>query len=282
MKKLLLFLFTLLLLLGATAALADNMSGRPYGNFNYAQGKNNTAIIVYYNGSDTELVIPDSMDGRRVTGIWDYAFCNCKMLTSVVVPEDVTYIGNDAFSMCSFLTSITLPEGLQSIGNNAFSQCSKLTGIVIPDSVTTLGTNPFAECPALVSITVSPEHPTLEIIDGVLFDKAEKCLICYPSSLTSDNYAVPEGTRVIGEKAFYRCSVLTDVSLPDSVTVIGEEAFYRCSALNGILLPDSVTAIGENAFQACKVLTVTVSPDSYAMRYCVENEIPYVFSETGN
>lgn len=282
MKKLLLFLVIFLMLLGACPALADNISARPCGSYEYAQGKNNTAIIANYNGSETTLVVPDTLDGRRVTGIWDYAFCNCKTLTDVILPEGITYIGNDAFSMCSSLTSITLPESLQSIGDNAFSQCSRLTSIVIPDRVTTLGINPFAECSALVSITVSPEHATLEIIDGALFDKAEKRLICYPCALASGSYAVPEGTRAIGDKAFYRCSALTDVSLPDSVTAIGDQAFYRCKALNSIVLPGSVTAIGKEAFAICKALTVTVSPDSYAMRYCMENELPYIFPEGSN
>ena len=58
-----------------------------------------------------------------ITDIGDWAFCYCSSLTSIILPEGVTSIGDDAFYDCTSLTSITLPEGLISIGNSAFYEC---------------------------------------------------------------------------------------------------------------------------------------------------------------
>lgn len=49
----------------------------------------------------------------------------------------------------------------------------------------------------------------------------------------------------IGERAFYRCSGLTSVTIPSSVTSIGHQAFYECSGLTSVNIPDGVTTIGE-------------------------------------
>ena len=47
----------------------------------------------YFNGEPvTSIVIPDG-----ITGISDFAFCNCTGLTSVYAPSSLKEIGNDAF-----------------------------------------------------------------------------------------------------------------------------------------------------------------------------------------
>ena len=57
-----------------------------------------------------------------------------KKVTSAVLEEGITDIGDWAFCYCSSLTSITLPDSLTSIGNYAFNNCSNLILTVSPDS----------------------------------------------------------------------------------------------------------------------------------------------------
>ena len=79
--------------------------------------------------------------------------------------------------------------------------------LTIPDAldghaVTSIGANPFSSCDKLTEIKVSPDHPTLAVIDGVLFSKTDKRLVCYPCALTATSYSIPLGIKVIGEEAF--------------------------------------------------------------------------------
>ena len=146
------------------------------------------------------------------------------------------------------------------IGNSAFS-ISAMKSVTIPDSITTIGTNPFAYCRKLTNIIVSRDHPTLATIDGVLFDKTEKRLICYPCAFMDTSYVIPQDIQIIGDYAFNNCEFLTSVTLPDSVTAIGDYAFSGCR-LTSITLPDSVITIGTNPFTDCVKLTdIIVSPD---------------------
>ncbi len=149
-----------------------------------------------------------------------------------------------------------------SIGDEAFSGCRALKSIELPDSVTSMGVNPFAGCESLKNIRVSPEQPVFAVIDGVLFNKAEKSLICYPAGKQEEAYEVPQGIQQIKSCAFSVCSFLTSIELPDSVTSIGDVAFAGCSALTSIELPDSVTSMGVNPFAGCESLkNIQVSPE---------------------
>ena len=173
--------------------------------------------------------------------------------------EITHYFGRDSV--------VHIPETLDgktvtSIRDVAFAWCSSLTTIELPDSVTSMGVNPFAGCKSLKNIQVSPEQPVFAVSDGVLFNKAEKSLICYPVGKQEEAYEVPQGIQQIKSGAFSCCSALTTIELPDSVTSIGESAFSGCSSLTTIELPDSVTSIGKSAFSDCSSLTTIELPDS--------------------
>ena len=185
----------------------------------------------------------------------DYQYCILEDGTA----EITRYSGEDSV--------LKIPNTLDgktvtSIGDAAFLVCSDLTSIELPDSVTSMGVNPFADCWRLKNIQVSPEQPVFAVIDGVLFNKAEKSLICYPAGKQEEAYEVPQGIQQIKSYAFYDCSALTSIKLPDSVTSIGESAFCGCDSLTTIELPDSVTRIGNEAFAWCSTLTSIELPDS--------------------
>ena len=150
---------------------------------------------------------PEQRDEHRVCCI--YAFIRCYSLTSVTIPDSVTSIECEAFSWCTCLTSIT-----------------------IPDSVTSMRGNPFPACKYLTTIKVSPDHPVFATIDGVLFNKKDKCLVCYPAASTASTYTIPDGIRMIGSEAFCWNGILTCVRIPDSVTRIEDYAFYGCEWLS--------------------------------------------------
>ncbi len=162
--------------------------------------------------------------------------------------------------------SLVIPDRLKghpvvSIGEEAFSDRDTLTVVTIPDSVTSIGENPFSCCDHLTFIVVSSTHPCLTAVDGVLFDKNEKELLCYPVSFSSPSYEIPMGTLGIGAAAFRDCDELTAITIPDSVTTIGDEAFLSCNSITAITIPNSVTSIGDRAFSGCKLSSITI-PES--------------------
>ncbi len=179
-------------------------------------------------------------------------------LSEYAIPQGTRQIGKQAFSGCT-LTAVTIPDSVTTIEDQAFAWCYSLTSITIPDSVQEVGANPFVYTPA--SIQVSPEHPCLEVLDGVLFEKESKRLISYPHGCSLSEYAIPQGIRQIGDDAFSG-STLTSVTIPDSVTAIGSGAFSTCRSLRAVTIPDGVTAIEDLTFAGCDSLTEITIPDS--------------------
>ena len=100
------------------------------------------------------ITIPFSLGGYPVTSIGNYAFYNCRGLTTVAIPDSVISIGNNAFYYCRGLMSVRMPGGVKSIGERAFCYCSGLTSVMIGDGVTSIGERAFVRCSGLTSVTI--------------------------------------------------------------------------------------------------------------------------------
>ena len=168
-------------------------------------------------------------------------------ITSVVIEEGVTSIGEDAFNDCDGIISVELPESMVVIASYAFSGCSNMKNIHLPDGILRIGSNAFNSCRSLEKI-VLPQN--LKELSGYIFSSC--------SSLTS--VQVPEGIKKIGTNAFNWCSSMTSVALPESLTKIESGAFSYCSALASVTIPESVTDIGDSAFLECSGLTSVTIP----------------------
>ena len=105
-------------------------------------------VIGGYDGHDGEVVIPPTLDGKRVFAIGSEAFANRVDIISVIIPEGVTYIDEHAFLSCKGLERVTLPKGLISIEAGAFANCYSLLSVTIPDSVEQVSPTAFFGCKA--------------------------------------------------------------------------------------------------------------------------------------
>lgn len=114
----------------------------------------------------------------------------------------------------------------------------------------------------VTAFTVSPTHPYFEVVDGVLFSKADKRLIAYPSHKKAAAYAIPEGTEIIEADAFFSCENLTSITIPDSVREIRDGAFAFCTALTSLHIPNGITSISDSMLYNCVALTSVTLPDS--------------------
>ena len=98
----------------------------------------------------TDIIIPNELDGQVIEGIEGNAFYfytnpNLTEITSLVLPESLTYIGAENFTNCSNLASVTFPESLIYIGNNSFS-FSGISNLDFPSSIEYIGSSAFSHC----------------------------------------------------------------------------------------------------------------------------------------
>ncbi len=179
-------------------------SGSDFVYINKADG----ITITYYRGTDVNVTIPDTIDGKPVVTIGNGAFCTSN-LTSIVMPDSVTSIQSIAFFNCQALESVTLSKNITNIDLSAFSGCTSLKNIILPDSLTSIGNSAFSRCPNLTSVTL-------------------------PENLTS-----------IGNHSFFSCTGLKKIIIPGKVNSIGSNAFGSCSSMYDITIPASVNSMGD-------------------------------------
>lgn len=278
MKTRILFLIALLLgvLLFACAA------AEKIGDYEYELNPDGTATITAYIGQPVEeLEVPAELVKKTkksgetritVTAIGDGAFREQKKLTRVVISEGITDIGDSAFSGCANLAEVIIPEGVVSIGNYAFSRCG-MTSIRLPDSVTEIGRNPFDDCFSLKEIHVTPDAKGLAVIDGVLFSKADKRLVCYPGGLEYEEYAIPNGIQIIDGDAFPGIEEKYDSTydvfmpvyhgpsslfIPESITEIEDDTFRHDKKLTQVIIQEGVTGIGSYAFAGTGLISIEI------------------------
>jgi uncharacterized repeat protein (TIGR02543 family) len=220
-KVLVVFTALLLLLTGFPAtAFADDSD--------YDITETTDAVtIIGYTGDDETLVIPETINGKPVREIAEWAF------------SDI------------YLTSVTLPNNLNKIGNNAFRGCA-LTSVTIPANVNEITGNPFINCMGLTEIKVDSGNSKFSGEGGVLFKSAQTDLIAFPSG-KGTSYTIPDSVQNIKYGAF-EGSDLSTVTFGSKVETIEDMAFAHCSLAN-VNIPDTVKTIGDSAFCYCYELT---------------------------
>ena len=154
--------------------------------------------------------------GEGITHIGGSAF-ECFSVTSVLIPDSVTSIGEGVFDGCGKLKSIRLPDKLKKVGS-IFAGCTNLNNVILPNGVKSIGKWMFTDCNNLSRVTLPTKLKTF-----------------------------PEGT-------FRNCSKLKSVTIPTNVTIIGPNAFEN-SGIRSIVIPKNVTTLKNDIFIDCKSLT---------------------------
>ncbi|WP_296332263.1 leucine-rich repeat protein [uncultured Treponema sp.] len=211
----------------------------------------------------TSINIPDS-----VTWIDDGAFEGCTSLTDVLIPNAVNTIRLSAFKNCANLTSINIPDSVTWIGDWAFENCTSLTSINIPDSVTEIGDYAFNGCSSLESIAIPFVGNNInDTVDGGSSVFAQIFGSRYYPAANNSNIptslkSVTVNSGIIPDYAFKDCSSIESIVIKGNPAKIGSSAFSGCTSLTSINIPDSVTEIGSSAFYDCASLTSVNIPDS--------------------
>ena len=111
-----------------------------------------TCSLDKYKGICTgDLIVPEIINGLKVTSISDYAYAYCRGFDGkIVLPDTLINIGEGAFAYCSELTgTLTLPTNLKNIEDNGFMECNNLKKVVVNDNLDYVGKYGFAHCDSL-------------------------------------------------------------------------------------------------------------------------------------
>lgn len=268
----------LLAVLPMAASAYDAGIGGIYYNFSNGEATvtykgDNGATANSYSG---DVVIPETVTFEgvvyKVTCIGGYAFYNCKELTSVIIPDGVTSIGDAeggyTFYKCTSLTRIDIPYTVTSLGDGTFYNCSALADIYCyADEIPSTGNYVFYGLPADATLHVPvSDYKNAEPWSG--FANIEYLSEIDIDGLTfffSGNNAVLSGSKPAYEN--FECVIPESVIYDDKiypVTHIGKYAFYL-KYMTSVSIPSSMTSIGMTAFMNCKGLTKV---------YCYAEQVP--------
>lgn len=204
-----------------------------------------------------DLVIPDG-----IININQYAFYNCKSITSLFISNSVELVNSSAFYNCYMLTSVTIGTNVKSIDSYAFGSCPRLVMICnLSSLLIEIGTdgNGYIASNALdVFTSIEDDKYSYALIDDLIFYENESNVYLIGYAGTKTEITLPEEFNgkqyIIKDYAFYNCKELTNVTISDGVTQIGDYAFYQCSSLISIDIPNSVEYLGKSAFAWCSSL----------------------------
>ena len=136
-----------------------------------------------------EVYVGAFHDGKRVLGVMEGAFENCKDITKIYMLNGIISIEKNAFAGCTSLESIVLPGTLVNLRDGAFKNCTSLKDVTMSPSLKNIGVSAFENC------------TSLEKID------------------------LPEGLTHMSNGSFAGCTSLTDVIIPSTVEVMGDCVF---------------------------------------------------------
>lgn len=185
-------------------------------------------------------------------------YLNGELITELIIPENITSIGNYAFNYNTRITSIIIPADLTSIGDEAFVGCENLKTVInYSDLSIEVGSTSHGYVAYYADRVINTDYfidgycfitkDGVHYLTGYIGDDTDLTL---PADHKGENYQ-------IDTRAFYNCSNITSITIPENskLTSIGNGAFRGCTGLTSITIPESVTSIGNWAFYDCYSLT---------------------------
>ncbi|MDE5800723.1 MAG: leucine-rich repeat protein, partial [Paramuribaculum sp.] len=150
--------------------------------------------------------------------------------------------------------------------------CTSFTPTTNPAAVSSLDPSAFEGCTSLTSIEVDPENQMFSSYSGVLFNKNQTELLCFPEG-EKGCYDIPNFVTGIGELAFSGCVNLLEITIPNSITSIGKEAFSNCPNLTSIKVCwEYPIYLEENCFSNETYMAAVLSiPELSIMNYLDSN-----------
>lgn len=235
----------------------------PASDFAYTT-ENGEVTITDYTGTREHVLIPSEIGGFPVTALADKAFYE-KHVTTVVVPDSVTEIGDLCFSGDNYLLSLTLPDGLAELSYGALESCYSLMDFELPKGLKTIGAGALQAIFYLTHLTIPAGVTDIEQMNFLMMHGLEEVSVAEGS--TSFTYDAENGLLMTADKArllhcFFHLAPQKEIILPEGMKTIDPFAFHYDVTVEKIVLPEGAETIGLLAFGICPKLTEIVIPAS--------------------
>ena len=170
----------------------------------------------------TDLVIPED-----ITSIGDFAFCRCEGLKSVTFHDKLTNMGGHAFAYCTGLTNVEIPASLKVIDEYTFYYCSNLATVTIPEGIETIGFDAFTHS-GLKTLT----------LPSTIRDMMQSFVSCEQL----ETLTLTDGITEL-DGSFYYCHALKEVRIPGSIKKLSFQDFNSCNSLETVVFDEGVEEI---------------------------------------
>lgn len=245
----------------------------PASDFAYTT-ENGEVTITDYTGTREHVLIPSEIGGFPVTMLADKAFYE-KHVTTVVVPDSVTEIGEACFSGDNYLVSLTLPDGLAELPPIALESCYSLMDFELPKGLKTIGAGALQAIFYLTHLTIPAGVTDIEQMNFLMMHGLEEVSVAEGS--TSFTYDAENGLLMTADKArllhcFFHLAPQKEIILPEGMKTIDPFAFHYDVTVEKIVLPEGAETIGLLAFGICPKLTEIVIPQSVTAIGTVEGQ----------
>lgn len=245
----------------------------PASDFAYT-AENGEVTITDYTGTREHVLIPSEIGGFPVTALADKAFYE-KHVTTVVVPDSVTEIGDLCFSGDNYLVSLTLPDGLAELSYGALESCYSLMDFELPKGLKTIGAGALQSIFYLTHLTIPAGVTDIEQMNFLMMHGLEEVSVAEGS--TSFTYDAENGLLMTADKArllhcFFHLAPQKEIILPEGMKTIDPFAFHYDVTVEKIVLPEGAETIGLLAFGICPKLTEIVIPQSVTAIGTVEGQ----------
>ncbi len=232
--------------------------------------------VVQYKGTETEITIPEKIDGKNVVGIGDLYY-------------ETTFERDLAFKLFADnlkVTKITLPKTIKEIGDYVFTEYEEdenewrngnfyVKGFELEVILRHITPSPSISKRSITKFSVDSDNPYLCIENGVIYNKNKTELLLYPAGITQETFKLPDSVKTIRPFAFANTKVKTVQNfnnlkeIPiglfiysdlevfpniEKVSDISQYAFAYCNNIKSIAIPLRIDYVGSHAFYYCKNL----------------------------
>lgn len=243
---------------------ASPISSQNYTIQYYADSSDFTilsGVITKYNSDKTNIIVPDTINGKTPTSVLRSVFKNSN-LTSIVLPDTVTTLGTSCFEGSTKLKHIVANGVTTFSGDSVFSGCADLRDEVMPN-LKTVTDFAFANCSRLHRIDFGNN---ITAFKSSLFSGSGLMYADFPNAVLKDNSVsyvfkdcplyscnVPKVT-VLGPSFLEGCSCLCELTI-GQVTEIDSRALSNCWFINDLDTSELIT-ISSSALRGCHIDTL--------------------------